>query len=341
MDQIQNSRIMTGDWVGSGWGASPLWSPYAQAIADHYPIQVPWFQTKEIALNQTTQPRRTQTTRPYLYDVLIFGAAAIVNDPGGESNLYHWLYTYLNVTHEESGIPWVTPNKIGSVPLPAIAGIGVFSAAPSIPLIYPTPILKLPEAFFLPANTQLKLDWEMIGDSGGDVTGSITFVGVQLINHQTGFKRPETVTMPNGQEIRVGSRVPWFSTVPVGEYQSRTIGDFELGAGDQIAQYFPSQECDVEICDAYSNWRAEAATIVRQTQTKLTDMGQQKFWTPNPTPFTAVYGAYDEVNPAMPFTKPYLLAEGHRIKATAQNNFTVGAIESQTITLRGVRRCQF
>jgi hypothetical protein len=146
--------------------------------------------------------------------------------------------------------------------------------------------------------------------------------------------------MPNGNEIEVGSRLPWFSTVPLGTYQSRSADDFQLGPNEQAAQFLPPTECDVEVHDAYSNCIANLGAGQSSFLIKLTDMGAHTYWTPAQALVLALFGQEGNVTPARPFMKPYLLKKGHRIQATVQNN-TGATIESPVMALRGVRLCEY
>src|SRR6266540_2016116 len=79
---VRSHGIETGDWVGSAWASSPKWTPYAQAIAAHYPIQVPWYSTHSVTPSVLTTVPTAVVTRPNLYDVLIIGASAFVVSAG-------------------------------------------------------------------------------------------------------------------------------------------------------------------------------------------------------------------------------------------------------------------
>lgn len=328
-------KINTGDRVGSAWGG-PEWTPYAQAIADHYPIQVPWVLSIDNGLSNSVL-RRTQTTRPFQHDVLILGASALV-DGGGLDN---GNFIFLNITHDETGISWAVANKLSLFPLPAIAGMTVRVAGAQTLVM---PIVRLPEAFFLPAYTKLKLDWLIVHPSTGiNENAILTLIGVQLSNPRRGFTAPTHVQMPNGQIIEVGSRLPWFSTIPMGEYQSRALANFTLAAGRQVTQFLPPDDCDVEIHGAYSNFISNPGDIINRTliSTKITDMGEQTYWTPEVAPSTAVFGGEIQVDPVMPFTKPYLRKRGHRTQITLQNNEASLALDRATVTLRGVKLCEY
>jgi hypothetical protein len=329
---VKSSRIMTGDFVGSAWRSSPELTPYGQAIVDHYPIQTPWFLTKTVTVNGLANfPRVVQITSPYLYDVLIVGMSALVPDDG--LSLVGLPFLSLQVTHQETGIPWVTPNLIGYSPLAAFAGIN----------LNPTPIIKLPEAFFLPKHTLLRLEWTIATNQAtGLVNAVTTLVGIQLANHRTGFTAPERVTMPNGESIRVGDRLPWFCTVPFGRKTGQAFGDFALLQDQQVLQFLPPSDCDVEIHDAYANFSDESAVGNLELMTmKLTDMRSRSDWTPGLSPATAILGNERQVYPALPFTKPHILKKGHRTALTLQSNDPNFAVTSGSVTLRGVRRCEY
>jgi hypothetical protein len=326
-------RFDTGDWVGSAW-RGPEWTPYAQLIADYYSQQVPWYVTTEADLAAPPPVSRlTRVLAPQQYDTLIFGASAVCTEFG----LDNGNFIFLNVTDQGSGIPWAVPNKLGAFPLPAIAGINL---TPAHAQRLRMPVIKMPEAFFLPAGTELKIDWSIIAPGPVVNTRAIlTFAGVQLIRGRA----PEFITMANGDEIRVGSRLPWFATVPMGEFQSRHIDDFRLPPGQQVSQYLPAANCNVEIHDAYANFLKNAAdyNTAQLLTVKLIDMGAKTFWTPNPSPVTSVFGGDLQVNPAMPFPAPYLLRKGHRMQITMQNNNPITPLTGGTLTFRGVRLCEY
>jgi hypothetical protein len=342
-EQIIPRRIDTGDFVGSAWTSSPIWTPYARGIAAHYPIQVPLFLTTPITLSNVpadlNRPR-VVLTRPQLYDSLIFGMSftqnADINTAG---------QTYLNITHQETGIPWVAPNTIGFAPLPAFAGyIGLSSVG--FPVMF---ISKLPDAFFLPRGTQLKLEFL---PTRLDVTPAVNIIlnmyGVQLINHAAGSRAPETVTMPNGETIRVGSRLPWFGCVPFGARPNvaglRLFFDYELNPLEQTVAYGPPSDCDVEVHDTYASFLDSAdefSTNRSLLRTKVDDTRIREDWTPQFVPVQAVYGSLIQLNPTMPYVKPQILQRDHKILVVAQNNNLEGVVDDGTVTFRGVRRCEY
>jgi len=332
---VRSHGIETGDWVGSAWASSPKWTPYAQAIAAHYPIQVPWYSTHSVTPSVLTTVPTAVVTRPNLYDVLIIGASAFVVSAGDPTLSQIGLYG-LQVTHQETGIPWAAPNTIGFSPVASFSGIN----------LNPTPIIKLPEAFFLPAKTRLKIEWVKLTDATpSSYTIVFTFVGVQLINYKQDFQAPQWVTMPNGDTIPVGSRLPWFGTIPFGSRNAagRAFGAYSLNQGQQVVQFLPPSDCSVEIHDAYTNVETGSTfgdTPILLTM-KITDMRAVSDWTPGLTPVTAVFGNETQVYPVLPFTKPHLLRVGHRTAITMQNNSTAVQALSGTITLRGVRLCEY
>lgn len=347
-------RIDTGDFVGSAL-RGPEWTPYAQAIADNYPIQVPWYLTKQqiqvrelIAVQQAPV---VQITRPQLYDVLIMGMSVRISSADGVNDNGNFIY--LQITDLETGIPWVAPNTIGYAPVLSFAGL---NADPTAGTFEPMPVMKLPEAYFLPKGTRLRLEWFLLAPSlvsPVNVTATLTMIGVQLINHAPGFTTPRKVTMPNGDEIEVGSRVPWFGCVPFGR-RSITPGSARFNAaitlpdGEQVVQFLPPVNCPVEIHDAYANFLAPDVTPTGPDKTyfkvKLQDMMSRGDWTPETSPAPSVFGNETQVFPALPFCKPHLLKPEHRTAMVMLNTvsppFSID-LSVGTVTLRGVRLCEY
>jgi hypothetical protein len=129
----------------------------------------------------------------------------------------------------------------------------------------------------------------------------------------------------------------------MGEFQSRNIDDFSLPAGEQVTQFLPAANCNVEIHDAYANFLGQGVQFntAQLLTVKLTDMGAKTYWTPNPSPVTPVFGGDLQVNPALPFPIPYLLRKGHRMQLTLQNNNGITPLLGGTLTFRGVRLCEY
>lgn len=328
------SQIPTGDKVGNDW-TGPYWTPFAQGIADYYGTQIPWFFNTTVNF-ATTPARTTIVTRPQQHDVLIFGAH--VQGSAGELP-----FVYLQVTHTESGVPWAVPNICPFVPLSAFAGINV-NAMPN---------LKFPEVFFLPAKTSLKLDFSMLGQPSiaNPAPFILTLIGIQL-TYPRGGSAPKKVRMPGGESIRTDQRLPMFMTMGVGSRLA--AGTFFLSNSQQRIQYLPPVGCDVEIHDLSTNMISTAfgigtgATGVSNLAVKLTVQGIEKSWTPNYSPVTAVFGGpggavggLTQVFPAMPYTKPYLLPKGERIKIAVVNRSITATFTQGLFTFRGVRLCEY
>lgn len=347
-------RIDTGDFVGSAL-KGPEWTPYAQAIADHYPIQAPWYLTKQqtqtralVAVNQLPV---VQTTQPQLYDVLILGMSVLITGTATNDN---GNFIYLQITDLETGIPWVAPNTIGYAPVLAFGGL---NADPSAGTFEPMPATKLPEAYFMPRGTRLRLEWFLLPPPSVDpvnVTATLTMIGVQLINPRQGSRAPSHVTMPNGDTIPVGSRLPWFGCVPFGRRSivpasARNNASITLPDGEQVVQFLPPVDCPVEIHDAYANFLAPDVTPGAPPdkvyfKVKLQDMMSMGDWTPEPSPAPSIFGNETQVFPQLPFAKPHLLKPEHRTAMAMLNAvsppFSVD-LSVGTVTLRGVRLCEY
>jgi len=328
------TRIMTGDKVGAAW-AGPYLTPYAEAIAEHYTIRTPWFSTLPITLG--VPPKRlVLLTKPLQNDVLILGFQA-------QGNAAQLPFVYLQVEHTSTGIPWAAPNVLPGVPLSAISGLNS-NAMPN---------LKLPEAFFMPAGTQLRLEWNTLGQPSIASYAALllTLIGIQLTNPIDGSS-PRTVRMPNGRDIPVGSRVPLFMTMGVGNRQS--LATYFLSNSQQRIQYLPPIACDVEIHDLSTNMVSAAfgigtgATGVSNLQVKTTVMGVERQWTPNFAPVTSLFGgpggaagAATQIFPAMPYTMPYVLPAGRRIKVAVNNSSITATFTQGLLTFRCVRLCEY
>jgi hypothetical protein len=330
-----NTPIMTGDFIGSAWDSAPEFTPYAEGIRSAYANQLPWYWSQRVTLQRNSNdppPRVHRITQPYSYDIIVLGAAVVVPpQPLTEAQLD---YIFLNITHRATGIRWATANQIAYSAIGCLAGADGFFGP--FPVGRPMPIQRLPEAFFLPANTRLQFDWTIMSPrlQAPNIDIIFTLVGLKL----TGGKRPDYVTMPDGSVIAVGSRVPWFSTIAIGDYRSNNQSDFQLDAGQEVSRFFPPAGCDVEIQAAYINLTPENGRLVTL---KLTDMGEQVFWTPSREPSLMLCGYRHMANPAAPLVKPYLLKKGHRLRIVSLNNVAANIAQSGVITLRGVQRCEF
>jgi hypothetical protein len=130
--------------------------------------------------------------------------------------------------------------------------------------------------------------------------------------------------------------------VPYGRRQTnaRVFGDVTLRAGEQIMQFLPPADCNIELHDTYVNFTA-GFTNSQNFAAKLSNMRARNDWTPGLAPLMSV--AHDELknNPALPFCRPYTLEAQHRMGIVEQNNSTVNSPIGGVITFRGVRRCMF
>lgn len=321
-----NTLLNNGDFIGSAWDG-PLWTPYAERIASHYRRIFPWYMSASSGLSAPPS-RNTVLTRPYQYDVLIFGASAFITEAAAAADGQS---IYLQVTHEETGLTWAAPNVVNAAPLPAYAGINLRQ----------TPLLRLPDAFFLPKNTTLRLDWSATAFADQAFDARLTFVGVQLIDPFSG-ESPRTIVMPDGKTIRVGDRVPWFGTCGLGERDDATAlegAGFFIGALEQRAQFLVSADCDIEIHDLYDNFSGQFD--MANLLVKVVDMGTPTNWNPTKSPVPAIFGDELSVNPGLPFVKPYLLKKGHRISVLSQFNVAASSVSNGLLTFRGVRLCEY
>lgn len=336
------SAIVTGDFVGSAWDASPILTPYAQGIADAYPVQVPWFLSIPIQTQATTNPATpifyAAQSRPQLYDVLIIGASVAAN--------YNDWFTAMainnlsiQISHQETGVPWVEPIAIGYAPLFSLAGFT--TTTPPGSLVFPkTPIQRWPDAFFFPKNTLLKYQWvQMTRVPLPAVKVVLTFIGIQLVKDG---EAPKFVRLPDGSMVKVGYRIPWFGVVPYGRRPAtgRVFGDFSLPAGEQYTQFLPPSDCNIEIHDVYANFTA-AFVDSRNYTAKLANLRAKDDWTPGFTPSMGFTSDELKINPSAPFCQPYVIETRHRLSIVEQNNAIFDTPIGATLTFRGVRRCLY
>lgn len=342
----EKSKIVTGDYVGSAWDTSPCWTPYAEAIAASYPIQVPWYLSFPINTQADTPgvlpiiPKfYGAQSRPQMYDVIILGAslrvefAAYFANPGQINNLS------IQISHQETGVPWVEPIAIGYAPILALAGLTMTPPAGSA-IFSKNPISRWPDAFFFPRNTLLKFQWcQYTSMPMPAVQTVLTFVGVQLVRDGPA---PEWVNLPDGSTVKVGSRIPFYGVVPYGRRSAtgRIFGDFRLPTGEQTMQFLPPSDCDVELHDVYANFTA-AFVDSRNYSAKLSNLRAGSDWTPGFSPSMSFSSDELKAYNANPFTKPYLLEYKHRLGIIEQNNAMFDTPIGATLTFRGVRRCLY
>ena len=319
------SELNTGNFINY-WG--PKLTPYARAIMSAYRIALPVFITVPTNLTGTVREEIQVLTDPFEYDVLI--VAANINT-GTTANGDDGQLIFLNIGDLQTGSMWSTPGPIDASPATSFGG----SRGGAMP------VLKLPEAFFLPAGVQLKHIWKMF--SATATGGTITWLAIQLVD-PIGGKRPHSVQMPDGSNVKVGSRVPWFSTFALGS-EINILGspNYAMAADDaQYVQYCPSQDCDVEIHDLACNFFTQGGidSDAENIRLALADRKTPRFWSPTNTPSTAIFGDFSKAYPAMPLTKPYLLKRGHRLEFISQNKNAL-VLNNAYATVRGVRLCDY
>jgi len=305
----------------------PTWTPYAQAIAAEYDVVVPFYMTVPTSLTSMTREQRSVTTPPYLHDVLLLGAHINI---GTNFNGDNGQLVFLQVSDRESGIPWVSAAPVNSAPVTAFGGSR----------FQKSPVLQLPEAFFLPKGVELQHDWSVLSTTA--TGGTITWIGVQLL-HPRGGRTPERVELPDGSTVKVGGRRPWFSTIGLGtEFSVLGAPVFAIGDGRRYRNYTAPDECPIEIHDVHANYFTQAGVSSSPEEIRLgfSDRGQREFWTLNLAGSPAVAGDVTKIYSAMPFCKPYKLESGHRIQVS-QLNLSGLAVNNAYLTLRGVRLCEY
>lgn len=317
--------INTGNYINY-WGGQL--TPYARAIMSAYRIAVPVFITVPTNLTGTVREEIQVLTDPFEYDVLV--VAANIN-MGTTSNGDDGQLIFLNVADQQTGSPWSTPGPIDASPATSFGG----SRGAAMP------VLKLPEVFFLPAGVQLKHQWKVFSTTA--TGGTLTWLAIQLIDPLSG-KRPHSVQMPDGSNVKVGSRVPWFSTFALGT-EINVLGspNYSMVANDaQYVQYCPSQDCDIEIHDIACNFFTQGGidSTPENIRVALADRKTPRFWSPTNTPSTAVFGDFSKAYPAMPLVRPYTLKRGHRLEFISQNKNAL-ALNNAYATVRGVRLCDY
>jgi hypothetical protein len=322
-------KISAEDFARSAW-LGPQWTPYAQTVANNYSVQVPWYLTLPTNLTGTNYEQVTVVTDPNQYDVLILGALINIGDDANGDNGQQ---VYLQITDLETGISWSAPNLLNYSPATAYGGV-----ANQV-----TPVMRLPEAFFLPRKSRLKLDWtNSTSNFTAAIGGSITLVGVQL----SGAEAPENITLPDGNIIGIRSRMPWFASIAIGAIGLGIVINnqltFGFPPGTRFLQYAPPSDCNVEIHDIICNFLLQSGVDVQSDMisVKISDAGQKGMWTPNPSFIGAAFGDYRKANPAQPLPKPYLLKQGHRIQLMTLNA-GITTLQESIVTLRGVRLCKY
>lgn len=332
----------------------PRWTPYAEAIAKHYRSVTQFFVNVPTMLTDAADERKTVIVPAHQYDRLFFAAHVqacvsggtggdvvitedgdtvitessdtVVTEGGGSSpSMCGGQQVYLQVWDKRSGIKWASIAPIDSAPLSAYGG----SSEEVMPLI------KLPEAFFLPKNVDLRFDFSVLNSTLDG--GRITWVGVQLADGQV----PEYVDVEGLGSVKVGSRVPWFAVIGLGKQQINLSSTFSLAANRRRIAYTMPTECDVEIHDLHGQFMIALEDLDSDPdaiQFALAETGQRRFWTQTFTPSRSMLGSTNKAFPVIPLPVPYLLKAGRKIELSVLNNGTDG-VNDGFVVLRGVQRC--
>lgn len=342
----------TGQFIGHYGG--PEWTPYAEAIAAHYRSIVPFFLNVPTTLSGAASERKTVLSESWQYDRLIFAAhvqACVEGGEAGEQVITEddaddvvteddaddvitegggtaasgcgGQQVYLQVADDETGIKWATLTPIDAAPLSAYGG----SSEQVMPL------LKLPEAFFLPKGVQLRHDFKVLNETMDG--GVITWIGVQLADGVA----PEFVELPGLGKVKVGSRIPWLAVFGLGREQYGQADLFQLNAGRRYLSYSQTAEEDVEIHDIHGQFTLaleEDGGDPGDIQFVISDTGQRRLWSQTYTPSLAFLGDTTKVFPALPLSKPYILKKGRQLELTVINNGSV-TVGDGFVVARGVR----
>ncbi len=305
-------------------------TPYMEALLDLYDL--PHYQfhlNQNTGLTGTALELRDTQTHMYEHDALILGATCLIgNVDAGDSGQQ----ILLNITHDQSGITWNASNPLDKAPATA------YAAVPAQGL----PIIPLPEAFFLPAHSRMVHSWRNCFAAFGAVTGGgISWVGLLLPRPK--FKeRPKTICV-EGQEIRIGSRVPWFSTIGLGtETQNTGVPSFAWVEGSRYVNYTQPHFRDVEIHSINANFfsRAGVSQDPVNLQFRIADLGEGPMWMPKQTNIVELAGDFTKAWPTLPLTEPYLLRAGHQLEIAYQNQRTTTVpIAQALLTVIGVQLC--
>lgn len=302
------------------------WTPYAQAIAAHYPTIIPLYTTVPTGLTGAGQERYI-STEPLQHDALLFGAQLLIEDSAAASD--NGQQTFLSVGERRSGLFWVSTGFPDAIPATAFGGVAG----------QPMPVLALPEAYFLPAGSELQHIWKSLVNATSG--GVITWIGVQLIN-KTGVPAPACVDL-DGCLIKVGGRLPWFDVLGLGlQAASAGIPTFSLVNQIQFTGYTAPADCDVEIHGIEANFFLEngVSTTPDNIRITISDEGDRRMWGFNFTPAPAIAGSYTQGYPSLPFTRPYLLKRGRRLQFDIFN-LSGADLNEGYLTVRGVKRCSY
>lgn len=296
-------------------------TPYAQAILDCYEDHHPLIISVPTKFAGTNYEITNVVTHPQQYDTLILGTSSQVStesDSGTGPVL-------LKITHSATGLSWNSSAPLDASPIRHLSGaIGEKS-----------PIMPLPEAFFLPAKTWMTHRWQNNANSA-TTGGSLTYLALQLTRPKGGVS-PTHVTMPDGCQIPIGTRRPWFFTVPVGqEVPSSGIVFYTLTSGQKFIEFTEPDGCDVELHGITTN--LPNSNLV-SFQVKLADVGSPPYWSMEQSNAFAVFGEPTQAYNFSPLPLPYLLKRTHRMRVNFL--YSPGSdlqFVQRYITFSGVRR---
>lgn len=302
----------------------PDLTPYALGIASQYEEVLPWYCTVPTNMTGVTREHRIITTTPVEDDVLIIAAHCQPNP----SDTNNGQYLLLQVNDLKNGLFWSTPNAIFGSPVTAYAGVKSNRI----------PVIQLPEAYFMRAGTSLRHQWKTYGSATG---GTLTWIGVRL-QKPIGGVAPEHVVLPDGPRIKIGSRMPWFDTIGLGEEVS-VLGSpfYGLGASAQFVGKSTVMDCGVYVTGLSANWFTQlgVTTNPENLLVAISDSGNSRSWQIRRAPAPAVLGS-PETFPMLPFTKPYFLPPGHSLKISVQNQ-NATSLSNPYLTIHGIRLCEF
>lgn len=339
-----------------GYFGGPRLSPYAQAIADSYHVQVPLFINVPTGLTGATDETSVVVVPPYQHDVLIFGAHVdacldaeaqdlLVSEAGDQliSEAGDDLVSeggsdvpgdcdgqkiFLQVNDQRSGLTWATASPLNGAPMSAYGG----------GKDHVMPVLKMPEAFFLPANTELRHEFKTYNNAA--TGGAITWSALQLINPHKG-SAPREVTMPDGSTVRVGSRVPWLAVIGLGREQyTGGFVNYQLNANRRYVAYTQPAECDILVTDIHAQFYMDIEDLGGDPdgiQFSLSDTGERLLWNNSFTPARDFAGDTSKVFPALPLCMPYLLKQGRSLEVTMLNNVSGVAATDAFLVIRGYK----
>lgn len=332
------------------------WTPYATAIAKCYRSVVPFFMNIDTTLTDQTYERKTVAVPAHQYDRLFFAAhvkACVTSEVEGEDVITEdsedveteddvqviteaggdmaancgGQQVFLQVADDALGQKWATLSPIDAAPLSAFGGSSE----------HVMPLIRLPEAFFLPKGVDLRFDFKTFNNSIDG--GMLTWVGVRLADGET----PSFVDVPKLGKVKVGSRIPWFAVIGMGrEQQIADNAIFLFNSGRRCLGYTQPAECDVEIHDIHGQFSMQVEDLGGDPdliQFALSDTGQRKLWTKSFTPSRAFLGDTTKAFPVMPLPVPYLLKAGRQLELTMLNNSSGVGVSDGFVVIRGVMRC--